>query len=111
MQTHEDSIKLMQAIQHRRSTRLVDISPDPIDLALVQLVLEAAPWVPNHGETEPWRFGVYTGEARRGLGEAFAGAYRLGTPPEEFKPEAQATHGRPAGQRSPLSEKVTRHND
>lgn len=90
MQTHEDTVKLMQAIQHRRSIRLVDIAPEPIDLTLVQLILDAAPWVPNHGRTEPWRFSVYSGEARRALGEAFAEAYRLGTPPEEFKPEAQA---------------------
>jgi nitroreductase len=42
-------------------------------------MLEAANWAPSHGYTEPWRFTVFTGEARRPLGEAFAEAYRLGT--------------------------------
>lgn len=90
MTQHEDTLQLLRAIQHRRSIGLKDISPEPIDLAQIQLVLDGAPWVPNHGRTEPWRFSVYTGEGRRGLGEAFAEAYRLGTPPEEFKAEAQA---------------------
>ena len=31
---------------------------------------------PSHGETEPWRFTVYTGKGRCGLGEAFAAAYQ-----------------------------------
>ncbi len=90
MTHHEDTMRLMRALQHRRSVGLKDISPEPIDLALVQLILDSAPWVPNHGRTEPWRFSVYTGDGRRGLGEAFAEAYRLGTPPEEFKAEVQA---------------------
>lgn len=90
MTQHEEALHLLRALQHRRSIPLKEIAPDPIDLALVQLVLDAAPWVPNHGRTEPWRFTIYTGEGRRALGAAFAEAYRLGTAPEEQKAEAEA---------------------
>ena len=38
----------------------------------------------SHGHTEPWRFTVFVGEARRRLGEVLAEAYRLLTPAERF---------------------------
>ena len=44
----------------------------------------AANWDPSHGHTEPWRFTVFAGEARRKPGEVFAEAYRLVTPAERF---------------------------
>lgn len=68
---------LSRAIAHRRSLGVARLRPDPIDPALIQRALEAADWAPSHGDTEPWRFTVYTGESRRALGEAFAAAYRL----------------------------------
>ena len=67
---------LLSAIRHRRSLGVARLSPDPVPTPLIQRVLLAADWAPSHGETEPWRFTVYTGESRRGLGEAFAQAYR-----------------------------------
>ena len=39
-------------------------------------MLEAANWAPSNGDTEPWRFTVFTGDSRIKLGEAFAEAYR-----------------------------------
>jgi nitroreductase len=54
-------------------------------------MLEAAKWAPNHGLTEPWRFTVYSGEARRPLGDAFAEAYRQLNPGDKFKPDQQET--------------------
>ncbi|MBX7213117.1 MAG: nitroreductase [Thermoflexales bacterium] len=89
MPSLEEARHLLAALEHRRSIGLKDMSPDPIDPALIDLVLSAAPWVPNHGRTEPWRFTVYTGEGRRALGETLAESYRLGTPAEGFKSEAQ----------------------
>lgn len=79
--------RLIQAIAHRRSFPLVRLAADrPVERALIERLLEAANWAPSHGGTEPWRFTVYTGDSRRPLGEAFAQAYRLGTPDAEFKP-------------------------
>lgn len=67
---------LCEAIRHRRSLGVARLLPDPVDPQLIQRTLEAADWAPSHGDTEPWRFTVYTGESRRALGEAFAEAYR-----------------------------------
>ena len=86
----------MSAIRERRSYALKDISPNPIDLDHVRLMLEAANWSPTHGLTEPWRFGVFAGNSRATLGEAFAGAYRALTPADKFVPAAeQAQRVRP----------------
>ncbi len=81
---------LLHLIQHRRSFGLKDLRPDPIPREQIELLLEAANWAPTHGKTEPWRFTVYTGEGRRGLGAALGEAYRLGTAPERFDPAGQA---------------------
>lgn len=68
---------LFEAIRTRRSFGLKELSPAPISLDLVSQLLEAANWAPSHGKTEPWRFVVYSGEARAAVGAAFAQAYRL----------------------------------
>ena len=56
---------------------LKELSPEPIDLTLIAQILEAANWAPSHGKTEPWRFVVYSGAARRIVGDAFGAAFRL----------------------------------
>jgi nitroreductase len=67
---------LCTAIAHRRSLGIARLKPDAVDPSIIQRTLEAADWAPSHGDTEPWRFTVYTGESRAALGEAFAEAYR-----------------------------------
>jgi nitroreductase len=80
---------LMDAIQNRRSMGVARLKPDTVPRHLVERALEAADWAPSHGETEPWRFTVYTGESRRALGEAFAEAYRLDAERDgDYKPAA-----------------------
>ena len=57
-------------IRSRRSTkRLLDT---PVDQPVIERLLEAATWAPNHHLTEPWRFWVITGAARERFGEAMA---------------------------------------
>ena len=75
---------LYDVLKDRRSINLRDLLPDPIALTCLAQMLEAANWAPSHGHTEPWRFTVFTGEARHKLGEVFAEAYRLLTPAERF---------------------------
>lgn len=67
---------VFESIQHRRSLKLKDLDPEPIDLALVGRMLEAANWAPSHGKTEPWRFAVFSGGGRRIVGDAMGEAYR-----------------------------------
>jgi nitroreductase len=93
-QTHT----LLNLIRTRRSYGLPALKPDPIPQAHVALMLEAANWSPSHGLTEPWRFTVFAGEQRAALGERFAEAYRLITPPEKYDPKAEeAQRWRPFG--------------
>lgn len=74
--TGVDVHTLLNLIRTRRSFSLKQLSPDPIDLDAVQLMLQAANWAPSHGHTEPWRFTVFAGDGRRGLSDAFGRAYR-----------------------------------
>jgi len=86
---------LLEAIRHRRSFKLPELSPEPIDPSLIDRMLEAANWAPSHGKTEPWRFVVFTGDARGTLGEALGEAYRAVTPAEKFtEPALVATRDR-----------------
>ncbi len=61
---------IADAIRSRRSAkRLLDT---PVDRAVIERLLEAATWAPNHHLTEPWRFWVISGAARERFGEAMA---------------------------------------
>lgn len=88
MQTSTD---LIQAIRSRRSIgKCTDEVPDR---SLIEQVLEAATWAPNHKQTEPWRFVVLSGTAREELGEAMGRAAARGVDDPEA---AQAAHDKAA---------------
>lgn len=61
---------LLDALRRRRSMVRVLAEPPPRDL--VERLLEACTWAPNHYRTNPWRFAVVTGNAREKLGEIMA---------------------------------------
>jgi nitroreductase len=75
---------LLSFLKQRRSLGLKEMRPDPIDPAQLELMLEAANWAPSHGQTEPWRFTVFTGDGRAKLANLFGEAYRQLTPPDKF---------------------------
>jgi nitroreductase len=83
--TNLDPQALLSAIRTRRSFGLKDVSPEPIDLALIEKMLESANWAPSHGKTEPWRFVVYSGDGRKVVSEAFGAAYRDLNQGERYK--------------------------
>ncbi len=68
---------LRDVIANRRSLGLARLQETVVDPTILREALEAANWAPSNGDTEPWRFTVFTGDARKELGEAFAEAYRL----------------------------------
>jgi nitroreductase len=76
MHNDDTARAVLDVIRQRRSTPLTQLQPEPVPSELIWTILEAASWAPNHGRTEPWRFTVFTGEARRQLGELFAEAVR-----------------------------------
>ena len=53
-------------------------------------ILEDAHWAPTHGLTQPWRFHVFTGEARTRLADALQTLYDQITPAAEIRPEKRA---------------------
>jgi len=68
----------MELLLTRRSVG--KIRADPVAREVVDEVLAAAIQAPNHHLTEPWRFVVLTGAARRSVGEAHAAAVRRKRP-------------------------------
>lgn len=70
---------VLAAIRTRRSVGKVHSDCPPRDL--IEQVLEAASWAPNHHVTEPWRFVVLAGDARDTFGEAMAVAKTAGMDP------------------------------
>lgn len=63
-------MNIEEAIRTRRS--IGKLKKDPVPRELVERIIEAAVWAPNHHRTEPWKFVVLTGEGRRRLGAAYA---------------------------------------
>lgn len=70
MTTTSTAAAVSQTIRSRRSAkRLLDT---PVVRPVIERLLEAATWAPNHHLTEPWRFWVISGAARERFGEAMA---------------------------------------
>jgi nitroreductase len=61
-----------------------------VDHRLLMEMLEDANWAPTHGVTQPWRFHVFSGDARFTLGEALISIYDQITPSNEVRPEKRA---------------------
>jgi len=87
--------QLHELIVRRRTIKPVraDGSPNyteqPVPDEIIQNLLQNANWAPTHGLTEPWRFTVFTGAARRSLAEFLVEAYQRLTPPDQVRPAKQ----------------------
>jgi len=80
---------LLDLLLTRRSVG--KLRADPVPRELVEQMLQAAAMAPNHHLTEPWRFVVIGGDARREVGEAHAAAVarcRPAAAPEALRREA-----------------------
>lgn len=58
--------EVLRALESRRS--MARVKPDRPPKELVEQIIAAAAWAPNHFKTEPWRFSVVSGDAREALG-------------------------------------------
>ena len=76
--------ELLQLIQNRRSIYPPSYIDKPIGKEILEQILEAANWAPNHKKTEPWRFKVIRGAAKERLGQYMADFYKANTPEEKF---------------------------
>ncbi len=76
---------VIEAIRARRS--VPKLRPDPMPKEVLEQMLEAAVWAPNHRLTEPWRFYVLIGDGKRRFAEIRRRA-RAETFPDPNAPEA-----------------------
>ncbi|MEQ8904797.1 nitroreductase [Ekhidna sp.] len=78
--------KINEIIRQRRSVYPAQYINKPIPREILEELLLNANHAPTHKLTEPWRFKVFTGEAKTKLGEFLAKKYQEITPEEAFSP-------------------------
>lgn len=70
-------------IRRRRSIKPAAMSVKRVEAEHLAAILENANWAPTHGLTEPWRFVVFTDEARATLADKLQALYRETVPAGE----------------------------
>jgi nitroreductase len=78
-------VTVLEAIKARRS--VPRLRSDPVPKEVIEQMLDAAVWAPNHRMTEPWRFYVLIGDAVRRFAEIRRRS-RAATFPDPNAPEA-----------------------
>lgn len=73
-----------EIIRKRRAVFEGAFTGGEIPQAILNEILENANWAPTHKLTEPWRFILYSGEARQELSEIVGGAFKKFTPEDAF---------------------------
>lgn len=58
-------MELLKAIKERRTIR--KFKPDPVPRELLDKLIQDAMWAPSAMNEQPWKFFVFTGEAKQGL--------------------------------------------
>jgi len=76
---------ITDVIRRRRTVKPKEFSDQPIPQEILDEILENANWAPTHGMTEPWRFSVYTGQARYQLAEFLAATYKAVTTEDSYR--------------------------
>jgi len=74
-----------ELIRKRRTVKPKMMANQEVDTSIIQEMLTNANWAPTHGLTEPWRFTIFTGDARSNLAKFLAETYKALTPPDAFK--------------------------
>ena len=81
-------------IRRRRTIKPDHMSNHSVDKRYIATILENANWAPTHGQTEPWRFTVFTGEAREDLAAFLRRLYVSKTTEENFREDKLEKLGR-----------------
>jgi nitroreductase len=66
----------LQLLKTRRSVKPMELTGPAPSQAEIDTMLGIASRVPDHGKLTPWRFIVFTGDARLAAGEKIAAAFR-----------------------------------
>src|SRR5437763_15722051 len=73
--TIQQPLDTIESIRTRRAIKEYDEKPVPREI--IEELLDAAHWAPNHHLTHPWRFHVFTGAGRERLVPAREAAVRM----------------------------------
>jgi nitroreductase len=89
----------LNLLKQRRSIFTKQFTGKPVPRKIIQDMLDAAQWAPNHHITEPWRFCIYESESgRESVGHLLQGLYKSScAPPDDDgtskkKPFSQAKY-------------------
>jgi nitroreductase len=74
--------EITDLIKNRRTIYPEQFSDRKVHKEQLELILNNAQWAPTHGNTQPWRFKVFTEESRQMLSDFLAETYLKLTPPE-----------------------------
>lgn len=78
--------EIITAIKTRQSVYPKFYNNEPVPLTVVEELLEIANTAPTHRFTQPWRFVVFSGNARDRLGKFLSDEYQRLTPAEKYSP-------------------------
>lgn len=68
--------EIKEIIKDRRTIYPETYSDRKVHKEQIETVLNAALWAPTHGMTQPWRFQIFTDDARQKISEALVAAYK-----------------------------------
>ena len=83
-------MELIEAVKGRRSIR--KFKDEPVPREMIEQVIEAATWAPSAKNGQQWRFTVLTGEAKKGLTDAFRAALDEFVEKHGFEESGSATY-------------------
>ena len=75
--------EINELIRERRTIYPEQFSDRKVHKEQLEVILNNAQWAPTHGNTQPWRFKVFTEDARQTLGDFLAKTYLNLTPKEK----------------------------
>jgi len=76
-----------ELVRNRRSVFPKQFFPGkPVDDSIIREILINATWAPNHGQTEPWAFTVFSGDGLQTFASFQSDVYKA-TAGENFKPD------------------------
>lgn len=80
-------LDITNLIRTRRSVFPPMYNDQPIELEVIEEILENANWAPTHRKTEPWRFKVLRGDYLQQLSQFMGDYYKNNTPEDQFSPK------------------------
>jgi nitroreductase len=75
--------EINELIRNRRTIYPEQFSDRKVHKEQIEVILNNAQWAPTHGNTQPWRFKVFTDDARTRLADFLGKTYLELTPPDK----------------------------